>query len=135
MEFILSLGKAILAVPISAIIGAPLISFSARIAKTAPVSLKAAVMLGLITGAVTLSISVVLYPLYWLIGSNAAEGLSLAACTAAAVWLFGYFLRDSAGNSIGIWRGLVVFAIQSLMLIGVIVLIGILIALMWAVIS
>lgn len=126
MEFLLSLGLAILGVPIGAFLQAPFVRFAARLAKTAPVSFRAAFMLGLITGAAMLAISLVLYPFNWVIGEDAADGLSSLACLVAGVWLYGYFLRDEAGNSVGIKRGFVAFALGALMVFGAILVLSVL---------
>ncbi len=83
-------------------------------------------MLGLITGAAMLAISLVLYPFNWVIGEDAADGLSSSACLVAGVWLYGYFLRDEGGNSVGIKRGFVVFALSALMVFGALVLVSVL---------
>ncbi len=126
MEFLCALGIAIVGVPIGALLQAPFVRLAARVAKTAPVSFRAAFMLGLITGAAMLAISLVLYPFNWVIGEGAADGLSSAACTAAGVWLYGYFLRDEAGNSVGIKRGFVAFALGALMVFGALLLVDVL---------
>ncbi len=126
MEFLLSLGIAIVGVPVGALLQAPFVRVAARVAKTAPLSLKAAFMLGLITGAAMLVISLVLYPLNWVIGEDAADALSSVACTAAGVWLFGYFLRDEAGNSVGVKRGFVAFVLGALMFFGALLLVSVL---------
>jgi hypothetical protein len=126
MELLLSIGKELLALPVWALIQAPFIRWAARFAKTAPVSFRAAIMLGLITGAVTLAISLALYPAYWLLPVEVVDGLSLAAGLAAAAWLYGYFLRDETGHSAGIARGFVTLILEMLMLFGALVVVSVL---------
>lgn len=112
MEFILSLGKEILLVPVWALIHSPFLRWSMKLTKTSRVSIRAAFTLGLITGAATLIVSLVLYPLYELIGGPLAKGISLLVVAAATIWLYGYFLRGEAGNSIGLWRGAKIFTVE-----------------------
>lgn len=124
MEFLLSVAKELLVLPLWALVQAPLLRWAARFAKTAPVSFKAAFMLGLITGAVTLAIALACYPLYWVMPETATDVLSLAAGLAASVWLYGYFLRNEAGQSVGLARGFVTFILQTLMVFAVLVVIS-----------
>ncbi len=119
MEFIFSLGKEIFLVPFWALIQSPFLRFSARLAKASEISLKAAFVLGLITSVASFFVSLVFYLLSGLIGERVAEGLSLMTALIATVWLYGYFLRAEAGTSIGMWRGFIVFALEVLMLLGV----------------
>jgi len=119
MELLLSIGKEILLVPLWALIQSPFLRFSARLAKTSNVSIKAAFMLGLITIAASFLVSLVFFLLSELIGDRVAEGLSLITAIAATVWLYGYFLRGESGASVGMWRGFIVFALQVLLLLGV----------------
>jgi hypothetical protein len=63
MEFILTLGKGILTIPVWALIQSPFLRWSAKLTKVSSVSFRAAFTLGLITGAVSLAVSLVLYPL------------------------------------------------------------------------
>lgn len=117
MEFILSLGKEILLVPVWALIQSPFLRWSVKLTKTSSVSIRAAFTLGLITGAASLIVSLVLYPLYELIGDPFAKGISLLVVAAATIWLYGYFLRGEAGNSIGLWRGVKVLAVEIVLLL------------------
>ena len=112
MEFILTLGKGILTVPVWALIQSPFLRWSAKLTKVSSVSFGAAFILGLITGAVSLAVSLVLYPLYGVIGDPLAEGISWLAVLAATTWLYGYFLRGASGNSVGLWGGVKVFSVQ-----------------------
>lgn len=112
MEFILSLGKGILTIPAWALIQSPFLRWSAKLTNVSNVSFRAAFTLGLITGAVSLAVSLVLYPLYGVIGDPFAEGISWLAVVAATTWLYGYFLRSETGNSVGLWGGVKVFAVE-----------------------
>ena len=113
MEFILSLGKGILMVPVWALIQSPFLRWSAKLTNVSNVSFRAAFTLGLITGAVSFALSLVLYPLYALIGARLAEGISWLAVVAATTWLYGYLLRGEAGDSVGLWGGTKVFAVET----------------------
>lgn len=117
MEFILALGKEVLLVPVWALIQSPFLRWSAKLTKASSVSIRAAFTLGLITGAASLIASFFLYPLYALIGDPFAKGISLLIVLAATVWLYGYFLRGEAGNSIGLWRGIKVFTVEIVLLL------------------
>ena len=112
MEFVLSLGKQILLVPVWALIHSPFLRWSAKLTKIPSVSIRAAFTLGLITGAASLIVSLLLYPLYVLIEDPFADGISWLVVAVATVWLYGYFLRGEADNSIGLWRGVKVFTIE-----------------------
>ena len=126
MEFIHSLGKELLLLLAWTLIQSPFLRLSARLTKTSNVSLRAAFTLGLIISAAATIVSLILYPLYTLIGDRAAESLSFIAAIATTIWLIGYFLRGENGNSIGIWRGCIVFGLTVLLLFGI----GIVIALL-----
>jgi hypothetical protein len=117
MEFILSLGKEILLVPVWALIQSPFLRWSAKLTKASSVSIRAAFTLGLITGAASLIVSLMLYPLYELIGDPFAKAISLLVVLGATVWLYGYFLRGEAGNSIGLWRGVKVLTVEIVLLL------------------
>ena len=112
MEFVLALGKGILVVPVWALIQSPFLRWSAKLTKASNVSFRAAFTLGLITGVASLVVSLVLYPLYWMIGDQFAAGISGLAGVAATTWLYGYFLRSETGNSVGLWGGVKVFAVE-----------------------
>jgi len=116
MEFILSLGKEVLLVPVWALIQTPFLRWSAKLAKASSVTIKAAFVLGLITGAASLVLSLILYPLYALIGDPFAKSIGLIAAFAITVWMYGYFLRGETGNSIGMWRGTKVFILEIILL-------------------
>lgn len=112
MEFILALGKGILTIPVWALIQSPVLRWSAKLTKVSSVSFAGAFTLGLITGAASLAVSLVLYPLYGVIADSFAEGISWLAVLAATTWLYGYFLRSESGNSVGMWGGVKVFSVQ-----------------------
>lgn len=112
MEFILSLGKGILTIPVWALIQSPFLRWSAKLTKVSSVSFRAAFTLGLITGAASLAVSLVLYPLYGMIREPFAEGISWLAVVGVTTWLYGYFLRSETGNSVGLWGGIKVFAVE-----------------------
>jgi hypothetical protein len=129
MEDLVAFGKELLLVPIWALIQAPALRLAVKLNKASSISLKAAFMLGLIISAASLVIFLVIYPLNGLgiINDPVADGLSLSATIGATVWLYGYFLRSEMGDSIGALRGLIVFALQILLFLGVIVAAGVLI--------
>lgn len=56
--------------------------------------------------------SLLLYPLYVLIETPLADGISRVVVVSATIWLYGYLLRGEAGSSIGLWRGGKVFAVE-----------------------
>lgn len=129
MESFLEFGKALLFIPIWALIQAPFLRLAVKINKASSISLKAAFMLGLIVSAASLVVCLVLYPLNGLgvINDPVADDLSLFATIVTTVWMYGYFLRSEMSDSIGALRGLIVFALQTLLFLGVIVAAGVLI--------
>lgn len=129
MEFIFSLGKELLSLLVWTIIQTPFLRLSARLAKTADISLKAAFVLSLITSAASFLVSLIFYLLSELIGEHVAEGLSLVMALIVTVWLYGYFLRGEAGTSIGMRRGFIVFSLEVLMMLGVLLAAGLFFAL------
>jgi hypothetical protein len=129
MEFIFSIGKEILLVPVWALIQSPFLRWGAKLARTANVSLKAAFMLGLITSVASFPIALLFYLLSDLIGEQIAEGLAYVAVIIATVWLYGYFLRNEAGASIGIRRGFIVFSLEVLVLLGALLAVGLFVTL------
>lgn len=120
MEFILYLGKGILSIPIWALIQSPFLRWSVKLAKASSISIRAAFLLGLISGAATLIVSLILYPFYELIGEPYATSIYFAVTVSISAWLYGYFLRGEAGNSIGIWRGFIVFAIEIVLFLAIV---------------
>lgn len=112
MEFLFFLGKQILLVPLWALMHSPFLRWSVKLNKVPSVSLQAAFTLGLVTAAASLIVSLLLYPLYVLIETPLADGISWVVVVSATIWLYGYFLRGEAGSSIGLWRGGKVFAVE-----------------------
>lgn len=119
MEFILSLGKAILYVPVWAFVQTPLLRWSTRLNNIATLSFRAAFTLGLITGAASLIVSLALLPLYNLTSEPVADNVVLAAMVAVTAWGYGYFLRGNTGNSIGMWKGFKVFVLTAVLLLAI----------------
>lgn len=120
MEFILYLGKGILSIPIWALIQSPFLRWSVKLAKASSISIRAAFLLGLISGAATLIVSLILYQFYELIGEPYAKIIYFVVAVIITAWLYGYFLRDDADNSIGIWRGFIVFAIEIVLFLAIV---------------
>lgn len=114
---ITALLKEIVLLIIWAFLQSPVLRLSAKLAKFPAPSIQAAFLLGLISGATSVAVSLMLYPLYHFLGTAIAEGISLGAAMAATIWAYGYFLRNGSGNSIGIVPGAKVFVIQIALLI------------------
>ena len=127
MEYIYEFGKEVLLVPVWALIQSPFIRMSAKFAAASTMSLRGAFMLGLITGAAALVIWLLTLPLYWLAGDSVGYGIALIAVSFATVWLYGYFIRSEGGKPIGLLRGLLVIALEALMLLGVVIVVVVLV--------
>jgi hypothetical protein len=113
MEFLISLGKSILLLPIGALLEVPFIQLGNRILIKKKLSFGAAFMMALISGGALIVVHAVLYPVLVNLGEAGQSALSLAVALALASGLYGYFLTDEAGRSIGYLKGLGVVLLSS----------------------
>lgn len=131
MEFLISLGKSILLLPIGALLETPFIQLGNRILIKKRLSFGAAFMMAVISGAALIVAHAALYPVLATLGETGQAALSLAVALALASGLYGYFLTDAEGRSIGYLKGLGVVLLSSalfgavlLVIVLVVVLIG-----------
>jgi hypothetical protein len=105
MEFITALLKAILLLPVWALVESPLIQLSARLVIPRRVSFRAAFMLALISGGALIAIGAVLWPISSNLGHVAETVVSLSVTIGVSSWLYGYFLTNAEGRSVGVLKG------------------------------
>lgn len=113
MDFLISLGKSILLLPIGALLEVPFIQLGARILIKRRLSFGAAYMMALISGGALLVAHAVLYPVRVNLGETAQAALSLAVALALASGLYGYFLTSEDGRSVGYLKGMGVVLLSS----------------------
>jgi hypothetical protein len=120
-----SILKAIVLWPLVALVDVPFVQLGARILKVRRPTFGATYLLVLIAGAATflanLILSVVLPPA----DSIAALVVTILAAVLVYGWVFGYFLTDNDGLSIGYWKGTQVFLLASALFAALIVAIAI----------
>jgi hypothetical protein len=115
MDFLISLGKSILLLPIGALLEAPFIQLGNRILIKKKLSFGAAFMMALISGGALIVVHAALYPILVNLGDAGQSALSLAVALGLASGLYGYFLTDEQGRSIGYAKGLGVVLLSSAM--------------------
>ena len=113
MEFLISMGKSILLLPIGALLEVPFIQLGNRILIKKRLSFGAAYLMALISGGALIVAHAVLYPLLVTLGEAGQSALSLAVALTVASGLYGYFLTDEQGRSIGYLKGLGVVLLSS----------------------
>ena len=113
MEFLISLGKSILLLPIGALLETPFIQLGSRILIKKKLSFGAAFMMALISGGALIVVHAALYPVLVNLGDAGQNALSLAVALGLASGLYGYFLTDEQGRSIGYLKGLGVVLLSS----------------------
>jgi len=129
MEFLISLGKSILLLPIGALLETPFIQLGNRILVKKKLSFGAAFMMALISGGAMLVAHAALYPVLATLGEMGQSALSLAVALALASGLYGYFLTDEQGRSIGYLKGLGVVLLSSALFGAVLLLVALVIVL------
>lgn len=113
MDFLISLGKSILLLPIGALLEVPFIQLGNRIMIKKRLSFGAAYMMALISGGALIVAHAALYPVLVSLGETGQSALSLAVALSLASGLYGYFLTDAEGRSIGYLKGLGVLLLSS----------------------
>lgn len=113
MEFLISLGKSILLLPIGALLEVPFIQLGNRILIRKRLTFGAAYMMALISGGALLVAHAVIYPVLVSLGDAGQAALSLAVALTVASGLYGYFLTDAEGRSIGYLKGMGVVLLSS----------------------
>lgn len=106
MDFLISLGKSILLLPIGALLEVPFIQLGARILIKRRLSFGAAYMMALISGGALIVAHAALYPVLSSLGETGQSALSLAVALGLASGLYGYFVTNEEGRSIGYLKGL-----------------------------
>jgi len=113
VEFLISLGKSILLLPIGALLEVPFIQLGNRILIRKRLTFGAAYMMALISGGALLVAHAVIYPVLVSLGDAGQAALSLAVALTVASGLYGYFLTDAEGRSIGYLKGMGVVLLSS----------------------
>jgi hypothetical protein len=124
MEFATALFKAIIFLPVWALVESPLIQLSARIVIPRRISFKAAFMLALISGGALIVVGVLLWPMSSNLGDIAETAVSLTVTLAVSSWVFGYFLTNSEGRSIGILKGGLVVLLSAILFAAILIVIA-----------
>jgi len=127
MDFLISLGKSILLLPIGALLEVPFIQLGNRILIKKRLTFGAAYTMALISGGALILAHAALYPLLVNLGEAGQSALSLAVALGLASGLYGYFLTDEAGRSIGYLKGLGVVLLSSALFGGVLLLVALVI--------
>ncbi len=105
MEYITSLLKSLVLLPVGALIEAPFILLSARVVTRRRPSFGAAYMLALITGVVLILASVVLWPVLASVNELAGSAISVVASLLVPTIAYGYLLTNEQGASVGYMMG------------------------------
>ena len=113
VDFLVSLGKSILLLPIGALLEVPFIMLGVRILVKKRLSFGAAYLMALISGLALIASHAVLYPVLGALGDAAQSALSLGVALAVASGLYGYFITDAEGRSVGYLKGVGVTLISS----------------------
>ena len=113
MDFLISLGKSVLLLPIGALLEVPFIQLGNRILIKKKLSFGAAFMMAMISGGALVVAHAALYPVLVDLGEAGQSALSLGVALALASGLYGYFLTDGQGRSIGYLKGLGVVLLSS----------------------
>lgn len=124
MEYVFAFAKALLLLVFWILVQAPFIRWSARVVKIAPVSTRAAIMLGIIISAAGIVSTFVSFLMSFWIPPDLRYGQSYLTVLAVTAGLFGYYLRDREGQSIGFWRGAAVFTLSITMMFGVLLVVA-----------
>jgi len=113
VDFLVSLGKSILLLPIGALLEVPFIMLGVRILVKKRLSFGAAYLMALISGLALIAAHAALYPVLGALGDTGQAALSLAVALAVASGLYGYFIADAEGRSVGYLKGMGVVLISS----------------------
>ncbi|MEA3192881.1 MAG: hypothetical protein QOD26_1214 [Betaproteobacteria bacterium] len=113
MDFLISMGKSILLLPIGALLEVPFIQLGNRILVKKQLSFGAAYLMALISGGALIIVHAALFPVLNSLGETGQTALSLGAALGIASGLYGYFLTDEEGRSIGYLKGLGVVLLSS----------------------
>jgi hypothetical protein len=113
LDFLVSLGKSILLLPIGALLEVPFIMLGVRILVKKRLSFGAAYLMALISGVALIAAHAALYPVLGALGESGQAALSLGVALAVASALYGYFITDAEGRSVGYLKGMGVVLISS----------------------
>jgi hypothetical protein len=120
-----SILKAIVLWPLLALVDVPFVRLGARILKVRRPKFGATYLLVLIAGAAMFLANLVLSLVLPPAGSIAALVVTILAAILVYGWVFGYFLTDNDGLSIGYWKGTQVFLLASALFAALLVAIAI----------
>ena len=105
MEYITSLLKALVVLPVGALIEAPFILLGARVVLRRRPSFGAAYILALITGVALILASIVLWPILASVNEVAGSVISIVASLLVPTIAYGYLLTNEQGASVGYVKG------------------------------
>jgi hypothetical protein len=120
-----SILKAIVLWPLLALVDVPFVRLGARILQVRRPTFGATYLLVLIAGAAMFLANLVLSLVLPPADSIAALVVTILAAILVYGWVFGYFLTDNDGLSIGYWKGTQVFLLASALFAALIVAIAI----------
>ena len=113
MDFLISLGKSLLVLPVGALLEVPFIMLGVRILVKKRLTFGAAYLMALISGVALILAHAALYPVLANLGQAGQASLSLGVALAVASGLYGYFITSVDGRSIGYLRGAAVVLLSS----------------------
>jgi hypothetical protein len=113
VDFLVSLGKSFLLLPIGALLEVPFIQLGVRILVKKRLSFGAAYVMALISGVALIAAHAALYPVLGALGDIGQTALSLGVALVVASSLYGYFITDTEGRSVGYLKGMGVVLISS----------------------
>lgn len=129
MEYVFWFAKVLLLLVFWILVQAPFVRWAAKLTRIAPVSTRAAIMLGIIISAAGVVSTFISFLMSFWIPPDLRYGQSYLTVLAVTAGLFGYYLRDREGQSIGFWRGAAVFMLSITMMFGVLVVVAVLLTL------
>lgn len=113
MELFVSALKSLAMLPVFALLEVPFIRISASIVLSRRLSFGASYLMALIAGSALLAANVVLWPVYAQLSKPAEAALTFSMTLALAGWLYGYFLTNAEGRSVGMLKGILVVLLSS----------------------
>lgn len=115
MEFLTSLLKALVLLPVWALVESPFIQLSTRIVVPRRLSFRAAYMLALLSGGALILANVILWPVFANVGDLAGTAISATVALALSTAIYGYFLTNAEGKSVGYLKGGLVVLVSVLL--------------------
>jgi hypothetical protein len=105
MELLSTVVKAMVMLPVWAVLGAPFVLVSARLVISTQLTFRAAFMLGVISGGALIVAHVLVWPVYSSLGPIRESALTAVLALLLTSGTYGYFLSDAQGRSIGCLKG------------------------------